>query len=48
MSPERWKQIEQVIHEALKCDLEDRSVFLAQRCDGDPEMRAEIESLISG
>jgi serine/threonine protein kinase/tetratricopeptide (TPR) repeat protein len=47
MTPERWKQIEQLVQKALECGPAERAAFLDQTCDGDPEMRLEVESLIA-
>jgi hypothetical protein len=46
MSPERWRRIEEVYHSALEQMPEQRAVFLAQTCDGDDELRHEVESLL--
>ena len=47
MTPERWQQIEEVFHAALEVDLEKRPSFLNEKTDGDTELRAEVEKLIS-
>ena len=47
MTPERWQQIERLVQEVLERDPDLRSAFLDQRCDGDPDLRAEVESLAS-
>src|SRR5215510_5125757 len=47
MTPERWQQIEQLVQAALECDPADRTALLDRECAGDPELRAEVESLIA-
>ncbi|HKQ76943.1 MAG TPA: protein kinase [Blastocatellia bacterium] len=46
MTPERWKQIDQLLQEALEREPPDRAAFLAEACDGDDELRREVESLL--
>jgi len=47
MSHERWEQISRIYHAALEAGDEDRGRFLAEACAGDPDLRAEVESLLS-
>jgi tRNA A-37 threonylcarbamoyl transferase component Bud32 len=47
MSPERWRQIENIYCDALELDLTARAAFLGQACAGDDELRREVESLIA-
>jgi serine/threonine protein kinase/tetratricopeptide (TPR) repeat protein len=47
MQAERWKQIEQIFHEALKVEQSRRAAFLEQACAGDDALRLEIESLLA-
>ena len=47
MEPQRWKEIDQVLAAALERDPADRPAFLDQACAGDPQLRAEVESLLS-
>jgi len=47
MTPERWRQIEEIYHLALAHEAGQRSAFLKQACDGDEEMLREIESLLA-
>ena len=42
----RWEEIEQLYHEALKRDANERAAFLAEACKGDEALRHEIESLL--
>jgi len=47
MNPERWRQIEELCHAALEREQSLRPDFLAKACDGDPELRREVESLLA-
>jgi eukaryotic-like serine/threonine-protein kinase len=47
MTPERWRQIEEIFHGALDRAPADRSEFLDRHCGGDAELRAEVESLLA-
>ncbi|HJZ83305.1 MAG TPA: hypothetical protein VKD91_23255, partial [Pyrinomonadaceae bacterium] len=47
MTPERWKQIENLYHGALGLTQGQRSAFLNQSCAGDDEVRREVESLLA-
>jgi len=47
MKPERWQEIEQLYHSALKRDANQRSAFLEEACGGDAELRREVESLLA-
>ena len=44
MSPERWRQIEELCHAALERTEDQRSEFLHHACAGDRELLEEIES----
>jgi serine/threonine protein kinase/Tol biopolymer transport system component len=46
MKNERWKRIEQLYHAALDRDSGARAGFLAQACEGDEELRREVEELL--
>ena len=46
MSPERWRQIEEVYHSALERMPDQRAAFLAETCGSDDELRREVESLL--
>jgi serine/threonine protein kinase/TolB-like protein len=43
---ERWKQVEAVFEQALELPLEQRPAFLQSSCDGDEELRREVQSLL--
>ncbi len=47
MTPERWKQIEQMYDAALKHDASRRASFLDQACEGDEDLRREVASLLA-
>jgi serine/threonine protein kinase len=47
MNPERWSQIESLYHAALERAPGERAAFLGQACEGDPALRAEVESLLA-
>ncbi|HZI17063.1 MAG TPA: protein kinase [Pyrinomonadaceae bacterium] len=48
MSPERWQQVEEIFSEAVDLPAgPERASFLDLRCGDDPELRAEVERLIS-
>jgi serine/threonine protein kinase/Tol biopolymer transport system component len=47
MTADRWRQVEDLCHEALARAPEDRAAFLAKACSGDGELRREVESLLA-
>ena len=47
MTPERWQQVKEIFHAALEREPALRPAFLVRACGADPELRAEVESLIS-
>ncbi|HKE57041.1 MAG TPA: hypothetical protein VKB46_10075, partial [Pyrinomonadaceae bacterium] len=47
MTPERWRQIEQLLHASLECAPADRIAFLERECGGDLELCEELKSLLS-
>jgi serine/threonine-protein kinase len=47
MTTEHWQQIESLFHAALERDAGERSVFLAQSCNGDGSIRNEVEQLLA-
>ena len=47
MEPERWNQIERLYHSAAALDSSERGTFLDRSCNGDPELREELESLLA-
>jgi len=47
LTPERWAQIEELFHRAAECGPEDRTLLLDGACSNDPELRREVEALLS-
>lgn len=47
LTPERWREVERIFDEALALPVADRVAFVASRCQGDPELQREIESLLA-
>ena len=47
MIAERWNRIKDIFEGALACPPESRHSFLNEACDGDSELRAEIERLLA-
>ena len=43
---ELWGRIERLYHEALEREQSERASFLAEACEGDEELRREVESLL--
>ncbi len=46
MGPERWQLIEKLLEAAMEQAPAARPAFLAQTCNGDEELRREVESLL--
>jgi serine/threonine-protein kinase len=47
MTPERWKQVKQIFQSAIELPSAERAAFVSEACGEDPELRSEVESLIS-
>jgi len=47
LTPERWAQIEELFHRAAECEPQRRTVLLDELCSSDPELRREVEALLS-
>jgi eukaryotic-like serine/threonine-protein kinase len=47
LTPERWAQIEGLFHRAAECDANRRTALLDEACNTDPELRREVEALLS-
>jgi serine/threonine protein kinase len=47
LTPERWAQIEELFHRAAECAPKDRAGILEGACTGDPELRREVEGLLT-
>jgi predicted esterase/predicted Ser/Thr protein kinase len=48
MAPERWQRIESLVHAARELRPSDRTAFLDSACEGDRQLRANVEALLSG
>jgi serine/threonine protein kinase/tetratricopeptide (TPR) repeat protein len=46
VTPEQWDRIKELYAQALDLSEDERSVFAANACRNDPELRAELESLL--
>jgi serine/threonine protein kinase/TolB-like protein/Tfp pilus assembly protein PilF len=46
VTPGRWKQVEAVFEQALELPLQERAAFVQSCCDGDAELRREVQSLL--
>lgn len=47
MTPERWAHIEELFHRASECDPKERTSLLDGACNGDCELRREVEVLLA-
>jgi serine/threonine protein kinase len=47
MNQSRWQRVEELFHAALEREPSARDAFLTEACNGDSELRREIESLIA-
>jgi hypothetical protein len=47
MTPQRWRQIRDLLAHAIRLPVEDRPTYVAKVCGGDFALRAELESLIT-
>src|SRR5215831_16567617 len=47
MKSERWREIEELYHRAQAWEGDAREAFLKEACDGDEELRREVESLLA-
>src|SRR4029453_17532999 len=46
MHPERWRQIDELLEQALEARQEERPALLAAACDGDPNLLRAVERLL--
>src|SRR6266478_8806517 len=46
MQSERWRQIDEIFHSALKVAESRRTAFLDEACSGDQDLRLELERLL--
>ena len=47
MNRERWRQVDRIFEFALERPPDERAAYLNEVCDGDEELRREVESLIA-
>ena len=47
MTPERWRQVEEMLHAALSRSESERVAFLGHACAGDVALRREVELLLA-
>ena len=47
MTPDRWRQIEQLYTAALERAADERPSFLARACAGDEALRREVQALVA-
>jgi serine/threonine protein kinase len=47
LKPERWSQIEELFHRAAEHETAQRRSLLDQECEGDPQLRREVEALLA-
>jgi len=47
MTPERWRQVEALYHSAREREPSERFAFLKEACEGDEELRREVEALLA-
>jgi serine/threonine protein kinase len=47
MTPERWAQVNDLLHQAMQLAAERRAAFLDGACAGDDSLRHEVESLLA-
>src|SRR5262249_35145355 len=47
MTPERWKVVKRIFQSAVELSPSERVAFVSEACAEDPELRSEVESLIS-
>ena len=47
MTPERWRQVEEIFQAALDLSPEDRDRYVLDVCANDTELRRDVESLLS-
>jgi eukaryotic-like serine/threonine-protein kinase len=47
VTPEQYRRVGQIYHQALEFERGQRAAFLDRECEGDEELRLEVESLIA-
>src|SRR6266852_425857 len=48
MTPDRWRQINELFHAAVTLDASNREAYLAEVCRDDAALRQEVENLVAG
>jgi serine/threonine protein kinase/Tol biopolymer transport system component len=48
MTPERWRQVTEVFHAALARDAATRAKYLEAACEGDRDLRVEVDAMLMG
>lgn len=46
MSPQRWKDLEELLEQVLNVEPHDRPAFLIQACPHDPALKADVEAML--
>ena len=47
MTHERWQRVDEIFQAAIELKAEERPAFVARACNGDEELRREVESLMT-
>src|SRR2546422_11686882 len=47
MKPERWQQLDELLHAALQHEPEERAAFLDEACVDDEALRQQVEALLA-
>ena len=47
MNPEHWPRVNEIVNDCLEMDRSARQAHLAEVCAADPDLRAEVESLLA-
>ncbi len=47
MSDARWQRLQELFHEVVECEPEQRAAILDRQCADDPELRGDVERLLS-
>jgi len=47
LTPERWAEIEELFYRVADCEAEQRTRLLEEACDGDSELRRQVEVLLA-
>jgi len=47
VTPERWRQVQQIFHDALECPVDQRARFLEAASCGDSDLRESVERMLA-